>query len=100
MEAMIERCEKITAQYNELNEKLMSEEVMRDNRMMAKIGKELAAIRQLVETYADFKEVKKHYEDAWELRKDSDRELAEMAEMELEETKGKPGNLGILRSCP
>lgn len=85
MEAMIERCEKVTAQYNELNEKLMSEEVMRDNRLMAKIGKEQAAIRQLVETYAEFKEIKKHYDDAMELRKDSDKELAEMAEMEIEE---------------
>ena len=89
MEAMIERCEKVTAQYNELNEKLMSEEVMRDNRMMAKIGKEQAAIRQLVETYAEFKEIKKHYEDALELRKDSDKELAEMAEMEIEELEPK-----------
>lgn len=89
MEAMIERCEKVTAEYNELNEKLMSEEVMRDNRMMAKIGKELAAIRQLVETYAEFKEVKKHYEDALELRKDSDKEMAEMAEMEIEELEPK-----------
>ena len=85
MQAMIDRCEKITAQYNELNEKLMSEEVMRDNRMMAKIGKELAAIRQLVETYAEFSETKKHYDDAVLLSKDSDKELAEMAQMEIEE---------------
>ena len=85
MQAMIERCEKVTAQYNELNEKLMSEEVMRDNRLMAKIGKEQAAIRQLVETYADFKKIKTHYDEAVELSKDDDKEMAEMAKLEIEE---------------
>ncbi len=85
MEAMIERCEKVTAHYNELSEQLMKEETMRDNRLMAKIGKEQASIRQLVETYAEFKKINQHYKEALELKNDDDKEMAEMAAMEIEE---------------
>lgn len=85
MEAMIERLDKIEAHYNELNDLLMSEEVMRDPRRMAKISKEQASMRQQVETYERFKKVRDAYNDACELLKDGDQEIKEMAEMEIAE---------------
>lgn len=85
MEAMIERLEKVEAHYNELNEQLMSEEVMKDPRRMAKISKEISTIRQQVETFEQFKKVKSAYEEAKELLKDGDAEIKEMAELEIAE---------------
>ena len=85
MEAMIERLEKVEAHYNELNDQLMSEEVMKDPKRMAKISKEIASIRQQVETYEQFKKVKQAYEEAQELLKDGDAEIKEMAELEISE---------------
>ena len=82
---MIERLEKVEAHYNELNEQLMSEEVMKDPKQMAKISKEISSIRQQVETFEQFKKVKQAYEEAKELLKDGDAEIKEMAELEIVE---------------
>ncbi|MGL5979114.1 MAG: peptide chain release factor 1 [Erysipelotrichaceae bacterium] len=85
MEAIIERLEGFLQRYNELTELLMSQEVLSDNRLMAKLGKEQAGMTQLVETYLELKKVLTNLEEANALLKENDKEMREMAEMEIEE---------------
>lgn len=85
MSAMIERLEKMEQRYHEINELMMSPEVLSDNKKMAKLGKEQSAMTQVVESYGLFKAVMQGIEDAQELAKEDDAEVKEMAKAELEE---------------
>ncbi len=89
MEAIIERLEGILSRYNEITDLLMSEEVVSDNRLMAKLGKEQAGLAQLVETYLELKRVLGALEDAEVLLQENDKELKEMAQIEIEENEPK-----------
>ncbi|MGL5541242.1 MAG: peptide chain release factor 1 [Erysipelotrichaceae bacterium] len=93
MKAIIERLETILARYNELTELLMSSEVVSDNRLMAKLGKEQAGLTQLVETYEQLKKVLANLEEAQILLKEKDKDLREMAELEIEENEPKKEEL-------
>lgn len=85
MDAMLKRLMTIEKRYEELGELLLSPEVMKDNREMAKLAKEQASLRQLVESYGELKETSSHIDQANELLKENDSEIREMAEMELQE---------------
>lgn len=93
MSAMIERLEKMELRYQEINELMMSPEVLGDNKTMAKLGKEQSAMTQVVETYGQLKIVLQGISDAHELAKESDPEVKEMAKMELEELQPKEQEL-------
>ena len=85
MDTMLKRLETMKQRYEELGELLMSSEVLKDNRLMAKLGKEQASLRQVVEAYEELLETTSHIEQAQALLKENDAEIKEMAEMELEE---------------
>ena len=85
MDVMLKRLEAMKQRYEELGELLMSSEVLKDNRLMAKLGKEQASLRQVVETYEELLAVNSHVEQAQELLKENDAEIKEMAELELAE---------------
>ena len=85
MNAMIERLESISQRYHELGELLLQPETLSDNRLMAKLAKEQASLTQVVETYAEYKQVVEGLEAAHELLKEKDEEMIEMAQMEIEE---------------
>ncbi|OCN05517.1 peptide chain release factor 1 [Erysipelotrichaceae bacterium MTC7] len=85
MSAMTERLDGMIDRYNELSELMMSPEVLADNRRMAKLGKEQAAMTQAVETYQEYKKVVQGIEDANALMEEHDPEVKEMVKMELEE---------------
>lgn len=89
MELMLARLDAIVKEFNELNEKLMDPAVLSDNRAMVKINKEIAAIRQVVGTYEEYKAVALHKADAEVLAADADNEIAEMGQLELAEANEK-----------
>ncbi len=89
MSVMIERLETMSVRFNELNEMMMSPDVLGDRKMMAKVGKEQASLTQVVDTYEEYKVVASGIEDAKELLKELDYEVKEMAKMELEELEPK-----------
>lgn len=89
MNAMMQRLEKMKARYDELGELIMSPEVLADNRQMAKLAKEQASLRQVVESYEELLEVLSHLQQAQELAKENDPELKEMAALELAELEPK-----------
>lgn len=84
MEAIIKRLQEAEDRYLELNDLLMSQEALNDNRKMAAYGKEQSAIQGLYDGYQKIKELNEQIEQAEELKSLDDAEMLEMAEMELE----------------
>ncbi|MDO4467050.1 MAG: peptide chain release factor 1 [Bacillota bacterium] len=89
MSRVEERLDSIVARYHEINDLMMQNEVVSDRKLMAKLGREQNEITPIVETYEEYKAVKQAVEDAKELLKEDDKEIREMAEMELEENEPK-----------
>lgn len=85
MSVMIERLEGLVNRYHELNEMMMDPDVVKDNRQLAKLGKEQAQVTQVVEAYEEYKKVSKQLDEAKELLNENDKELKDMAKMEIEE---------------
>jgi peptide chain release factor 1 len=86
---MLKRLENYALRYNEINEELMKPEICMDIKKMTALSKEQRSIAKIVECYTEYKRCLESIEDLKEMRKDPDPELAEMAEIELEETKSR-----------
>lgn len=86
MSVMIERLEGMVNRYHEINELMMSPEIVTDSKMLAKLGREQADLTQIVETYTQYKEMLNAVEEAKELLQEDDKEIKEMAKLEIEET--------------
>ena len=85
---MFDRLELIVKQYNEINEKLGSG--INDIKELTRLSKEGKALASIVETYLVYKTVKKQIEDDEEIiYGETDSEMIELAEVELEELKPK-----------
>jgi peptide chain release factor 1 len=78
---MIERLENILKKYNELNDQLMSEEVIKDIKKATLISKEKVAMEDVVAAYEDYKKLLNQIKDNKELV--NDEELGEIAREEL-----------------
>lgn len=89
MSVMIERLEGMVNRYHEINELMMSPEVVSDSKKLQQLGREQADLTQVVETYTQYKEAVQQVEEAKELLKEDDKEIKEMAQMELEEAEPK-----------
>lgn len=85
MDAITQRLESIAKRYQEINEEMLRPEIVSDPRQLAKLGKEQASLRQSVEAYEELKNLNSHIDQALQMEKESDPELKEMAQMELEE---------------
>jgi peptide chain release factor 1 len=78
---MIERLENIKQKYDQLNEQLMNEEIIRDIKRATKISKEKVALEELVDAYEKYKNILKQINDTKNLIHDAD--LGDMAKEEL-----------------
>ena len=85
MDAMMKRLQSIEERYNEINEEMMSPEIVSDPETAGEAGQEQASLKQSVEAYEELKSLNSHIEQAEEMAKEHDPELKEMAQMELEE---------------
>lgn len=61
MSIMIERLEGMVNRYHEITEMMMMPEIVSDSKELAKLGKEQADLTQVVETYEEYKKVRKLY---------------------------------------
>ncbi len=84
MSVVYERLENMKKRYLEINDLLMATDTLRDNRLMARLAKEQASLEAAVNTYDDLLDCDKQLVDAKALLKESDQEIKEMAEMEIE----------------
>ncbi len=87
---MLEKLEKVEQRYEELNRLLADPEVAQDYERVTRYAKERAEIDEIVTTYRDYKETVHELEEtASLLTDDTDPELRELAEMEVEELKAR-----------
>lgn len=89
MSVMIERLEAMVNRYHEINEMMMSNEVVSDSKLLAKLGKEQADLIQVVNTYEEYKYHVSQLEEAKELAHEEDKDIREMAKMEISELEPK-----------
>ena len=79
---MIERLEQINEKYNEIQEKLSSNEVIQDIKRTTELSKELRGLEETVNTYKEYKNVISGIKDAKEMINDKD--LGDFAKDEIE----------------
>ena len=85
MDAIREKLIEIEKHYNEITEKLVSDEVLQNPKELTKLSKEQARLTASVEAWNQLKTLDSRIEQAQEMEHDEDEELKEMAKMELEE---------------
>ena len=87
---MIEKLEGIEERYEELNGLLSDPQVISDQIKYRKLAKERSELTEIVEKYREYKKILSDIEsDRAVLNESSDKELKELAEMELEELAGR-----------
>ncbi len=86
---MKDRLEKIKERYKEINEALSDPSITSDIERMTKLSKEQRSLEDVVNTYNMYLSVEAEIEELKEMSKDSDPEIREMADTELEDNKDK-----------
>ena len=86
---MFNRLKLVEQRFNDINEMLQDPQVTCNVKKMTELMKELRRIEPTVEKYHEYLNTVKSIEDLKELSKENDPEIAEMAQMELEEIRGK-----------
>lgn len=85
MDAMTTRLQQIEDRYNEINDLLISDEIISNPKQMGKLAKEQSGLKQAVDAYKELKDLDSRIEEAHILLKEHDAEIKEMAQTELEE---------------
>ena len=90
---MFERLDITEKRYLQLEEELQDPALASDIKKYTAIMKERKSIEKIVEKYREYKQLQSSIEELKELSKDSDPEIREMAEMELDENKARSASL-------
>ncbi|MDO4701233.1 MAG: peptide chain release factor 1 [Erysipelotrichaceae bacterium] len=85
MDAIHVRLQKVEDRYLEINDQLISDEVISQPKLMAKLAKEQASLRKVYEAFQQLKALDSHIQQAEAMLQEQDVELKEMAQMELDE---------------
>lgn len=86
---MIERLEAISQRYNQIAEMLVDPENLSDIKKLTALSKEQKSLEKVVNKYNELKRLEAEIKDAKELLNESDPDLRELAETELEEAKSR-----------
>ncbi|WP_040292654.1 peptide chain release factor 1 [Alloiococcus otitis] len=92
---MFDRLEAVDARYEELNELLSDPQVINDTDRFMKLSKEEADLRETVQVYGRYKEVKEGIQETENMLSDSDldKEMADLAKEELSDLKSEQDEL-------
>ena len=82
---MIDRLEVIRQRYNQIGEQLTDPNIVSDIKKMTALSKEQRSLEKVVNKYEELIKLQKDIEDLKEMVNDSDLEIQQMAEIELEE---------------
>ena len=82
---MLDKLESIRSNFINLEEQMSDPGIVNDQARYTKISKEYFKLKEVVDTYMDYKKVLDHIEEAKELQREKDDELREMAKLELQE---------------
>ncbi|NOZ55612.1 MAG: peptide chain release factor 1 [Calditrichaeota bacterium] len=89
-EALFERLDEIVERYNEITEKLSDPAVTSDPEKLRKLAQEQHELEPIVSAYKEYKKTRDELEGVERiLREESDQELKELAEAEVEDLKKK-----------
>ena len=86
---IVEKCSKIEAEYNDINDQLMSPEVLSDPKTMTRLAKKQASLKQIVDEYLLYKKYADQKADGETMLSEDDPEIKEMAKAEIEEANEK-----------
>ena len=89
MDAKIVKLEEIQKKYDDISNQLMQDETVNDVKKYTKLSKEQAKLKAPYDAYQDYKKYTQIIEDGQEMLKDSDPEIREMAQMEIDDAKEK-----------
>ena len=84
---MFERLDAIAHRYDKINEMMAEPEIVMDIKKLTELSKEQRGLEETVNAYSEYKAIKNSIEDLIEMSQDSDPEISEMAEIELEDLK-------------
>jgi peptide chain release factor 1 len=90
---MFERIAEIEARYQELEDRLGEPSLARDPAKLRELTQELAALRELVTAYREWKRVSASLAENEELASDGDAEIRELAKAELPELRARKESL-------
>ncbi len=85
MDAVRTKLKSIEERYDQINELLVSEEVLKDPRQLTKLSKEASRLQASVDAWHQLQDLDTRVEQAEEMLRENDPELKEMAALELEE---------------
>lgn len=89
---MFAKLEFVEQRYEEINKKLSDSEVISNQEEWRKLMKEHSEIEEIVSKYREYKKIKDNIKEARELLEEKlDREMRELAELEMEESTQKLG---------
>ncbi len=86
---MFQKLEDVEKRYIELTEQISNPEVIARTSEWQKLMKEHSDLTPIVEKYREYKTIQKNLEEAKEMLNDSDKEIKDLAEMEMLEAKEK-----------
>lgn len=84
-----DRLEQIETRYNEISTLMSKPDVATDINRVTELAKEFSALEKTVMTYREYKKLLAQVDDLKQMAKDADKDIREMAEMELEEIETK-----------
>lgn len=85
---IFDQLENVQIRYEEINAMLSDPEITKDSRKLQELSKEEGELRETVQVYQDYKQVKEELDGTLEMLKDDlDSEMKELAEMERDELK-------------
>ena len=87
MDAKIIKLEEIEKRYLEIADLMMQDEIVSDVKKYTKLSKEQAKLKASYDAYQNYKKYNKIIEDGQEMLNESDEEIKQMAQMEIEEAK-------------
>lgn len=83
---LTERLDQITVRYEEINQLLLDPKVTSDIKQLTSLSKELRQLEKIVLVYRKYQAMLTQYDDLKVLIRDEDKDIREMAELELEST--------------
>ena len=86
---MIDRLDRMVIRYNEITDELIKPEILKNISRMTELSKEQKSLEAVVELYSEYKTILETVSDLKEMLHDEDKEIVEMAHMELDEIKPK-----------
>jgi len=84
---MFQKLDDVEKRYDELTEKISNPEVIARTNEWQKLIKEHSDMTPIVEKYREYKKVNTNYEEAQEMMKEEDKEIKDLAEAEMLESK-------------